>query len=165
MRGPGRTNAHNAVRDELYRLASYALMSPEKESMCFPASQQRMDLVLRRGFGGVAQLLDVAITHPLRADVLMRAVRDGPDVAATLYEEVKYTTYGQLIAPASQVFTPVVFDTLGGTSINCRGLLSTIATAYGRRAPEGMRFGRLQFAARLHGTLIREIARLVAVAS
>jgi hypothetical protein len=159
MSGPFRTSAHNAVRDTVVRLAAFALLGPEKESMCFPNSQQRMDIVLKRGFAGVAQLVDVAITYPLREDVLQIAITDGCDAVATAYTEVKYATYGRLVAHG-QAFTPLVFDMFGGMSAKGRILLGKIATAYGLRCPEGVRHGRLKFYAILNRAVAVEVAQL-----
>lgn len=97
--------------------------------------------LLVRPFG----LLDVAMTYPLRSDAIHLAATEGPTAVATAYVETKYTTYGHLIAPASQHFTPVVFDSFGGMSANASVLLGKIATAFGQRCPEGTRIGRLKF--------------------
>jgi len=161
LRGTGRGHAHNAIRDALFVLTSRALLTPHRESMCFANSQQRMDLVLTSGFQGIAQLIDVALTSPLRPDVRKLAATEGPDAVATAYTEKKWREYGPLIIPNAQRFTPLVYDTFGGVSANSRQLLSTMATEYGKRTPEGIRFGRLQFFARLNRTVIGEVAKLV----
>jgi hypothetical protein len=160
MRGKGRTLAHNVIRDTLYALASKALLNPDRESPCFGENQQRMDLVLRAGFGGIAQLIDVAMTYPLRADAIHLAISAGPDAVATRYTEVKWSEYGRLISPTIQTFTPVVYDTFGGLNACARPLLSSMATQYGARISEGIRHGRLQFYARLNRTVIAEAAKL-----
>lgn len=121
-----------------------------------------MDLVLRDGFGGIAQLLDVALTYPLRADAIALAVKDGPDAVANAYQQVKWHTYGPLVAQSrgAQCFTPLVFDMFGGCSTAARVLLSCVAQAYGKRVPEGERHGRLRFAARLHHCVMLAVGNL-----
>jgi len=160
MSGPNRIYAHNAVRDSLIALCSRALLAPQAEAQCFPNSAHRMDIVLRSGFGGIAQLIDVALTYPLRESVLTLAATSGADAVATAYTEVKYATYDKLVQKQSQCFTPLIFDMLGGISLRGRALLGTIATAYALRTPEGVRLGRLKFYATITRSVAVEVALL-----
>eukprot|EP00760_Papus_ankaliazontas_P022263 PhM_4_TR18826/c0_g4_i4/m.95703 len=100
--------------------------------MCFPDSQERMDLVLRTGFGGKHALLDVAVTYPLRVSAL---ADPGPGVAATKYEEVKWRTYGAKLDRSTQKFVPVVADTFGGFGNRCRTTEASLVP----QAPRGPR--------------------------
>eukprot|EP00760_Papus_ankaliazontas_P024816 PhM_4_TR2430/c5_g1_i5/m.78580 len=103
MAGGVRHHTHNAVRDYLCAHAARGLMMPLREHMCFPQGQDRMDLVLRTGFGGKHALLDVAVTYPLR-DAVLRLV--GPSAVATAYQEQKWRRYGAQVDRATQIFVP-----------------------------------------------------------
>eukprot|EP00760_Papus_ankaliazontas_P022261 PhM_4_TR18826/c0_g4_i2/m.95717 len=128
---------------------------PLREHMCFPDSQERMDLVLRTGFGGKHALLDVAVTYPLRVSAL---ADPGPGVAATKYEEVKWRTYGAKLDRSTQKFVPVVADTFGGFGNQCGETLSCIASSVARREPGDFSSVRAAFFGGLNGTLLSAVA-------
>lgn len=159
MKGGVRHSLHNAVRDYIATQASLGLMRPLREHMCFPGSQERMDVVLRTGFGGKEVLMDVAVTYPLRDD----AVRNhcGPALAATQYQEVKWRNYGPQINSLTQVFVPTIADTFGGFGDQCRDTLSRVASAVAKADPGDFSSARSAFFGGLNRVLLTAVADLV----
>eukprot|EP00760_Papus_ankaliazontas_P013937 PhM_4_TR15924/c3_g5_i3/m.54464 len=158
MRGGVRHHSHNAVRDYVYTHAARGLMQPLREHMCFPNGQERMDIVLRTGFGGKHALLDVAVTFPLRDEALEHP---GPGEAANRYQERKWRAYGAKLDRATQTFVPVVVDTFGGFGDQCRETLSRVASAVARREPGDFSSVRAAFFGGLNATLLSAVADLV----
>lgn len=156
-----RAKAHYDLCGELVSLMSYGLMAPQREVTPFPAhAGKRLDIAAKAGFHGKVGLIDVAITHALRANVLR------PGDAATEYERVKVLEYGELVEPRTQVLVPCIVDTFGAWGASARYFLRTAARMYAARHGEG-KVGEAIFYARLNGTLMRSIApalvRLAAV--
>ena len=156
MAGGVRTLAHNALRDKLFQLATSALLSPQREVSVFPASSsQRIDLVVRGGFGHRTALFDIAITHALTPGGLR-----APGEAASRYEAVKTAEYGRFVDVNTQLFFPAVVDTFGGWGDSVRPALNVLAHNFASRCAEG-KGGRSVFFAALNGTLMRSIAALL----
>lgn len=158
MKRGARHAPHNAIRDFLWSRSHKALLEPLKEHMCFPGHQERMDVVVRRGLDGKQLLLDVALTFALRPDAIRNP---GPGVAATRYEETKWSSYRRLIDPATQLFAPIVFDTFGGMGDQARRPLGRIATGCARRAGVPVHEGRGEFFGAMNRTVLSAVAELV----
>ena len=156
-----RSRAHYDLAAELCALMSFGLMLPQREVTPFPGhTGKRLDIAARSGFQGKIGLIDVAVTHALREDVVR------PGEAATEYERVKVLEYGELVDPRSQVLVPCVVDSFGAWGTSARHFLRNAARHYATRHGEG-KLGEATFYARLNGTLMRALApalaRLVAV--
>jgi len=143
---------HNAIRDTLSAYASQALLNPTKEVMCFPGSQDRIDLLLKHDHSGRETLVDVAITYPLRSGALV-----GPDAAANAYEEIKWSRYRSQLCPSTQAFVPFVMDTLGGASTAARSLLKFVHNAAKARA---LYHGSININVMIRHVLCRKIAEV-----
>jgi hypothetical protein len=134
-----KAKTHNRVRDVIFTIAQGAGCSPVKETgspFQHPTENLRCDILLQTppdGNGPVA--LDLAVTSPLaatyeraRADVLV-ALR-----AANKYADDKRKKYEQFLAPGTcRRFTPMIFESFGSMTDECRQMLCSIAVAYGNR--------------------------------
>ena len=156
MSGGQRTLAHNQCRDEIFNLASTALLNPQKEAHPF-ANSQRIDLVLHTGFPKT-MLLDLAITHALARSNLREAL-SAPGGAATAYEQVKVSEYGSSVLP-HQTLCPLVVDTFGAWGNSAVPVLAKMAHNFARRSMLG-RWGVSEFYTRLNTRVMRSVADLL----
>jgi hypothetical protein len=136
MGGGHRTRLHHGARGDLARLASAALACPRVEVACFPSAPgRRCDVLLQaHSQGGQHCALDYACVHPLLHGRLGDASRT-PGGAATAYEAVKRTEYGEPARLAHVAFIPMIQDSFGawGSSgvVLIRELARRVADRFG----------------------------------
>ncbi len=159
MHGGHRTLLHHQIVSTIVSFASAGLMHPQREVTLPRTSNQRMDIVLRSGFRKT-QLIDVAVTHPLTADHIPKAIA-APAGAATAYEARKIATYANSYDKAVEQLVPCIVDTFGGWGDAARPLLNKIASAVGRRSATP-KIARAQFWCSLNATVVGGVAQLVA---
>ncbi len=130
-----RTALHNDVRDVIYDLAATALLTPNKEAMCFGISCRRTDVLLKRT-GRLPIAVDVAITHLDASGSFTDAARE-PAGAAEKFAERKHRKYADATSPsegnADVQLMACVFDTMGACNKEGLQLLRFVASAWGRQ--------------------------------
>jgi hypothetical protein len=159
LAGGERTALHNDVRDHLFRLASHALLRPQREHMCFGSTAKRCDIFLV--LGGKSTAIDVAVTHFATAAGLRHAAAE-PGGAATHYEvAVKQRKYGAEATEAGVAFAPVVFDTMGAIGQAGLDVVKAIARRWGHRLDIGPSRSIPVVLQRLSGLVMRGICRIL----
>ncbi len=156
MVGGDRCRLHNAVCRQLQRDAAFGLLHPGGETHPF-GDGHRLDFTFVLPRAGTEQLVDVALTFPMRKDFAAYAA-NRPGGAATGYEKVKTRMYGHKLGPRQRL-VPMIFDTFGGAGDSGVKLLRTIALAYQQRF--GSRSGRVIFYARLNTLIVSKVAAIV----
>ena len=157
MAAGARSLLHNKVRDALHRFASIGLTNPQREQHPFPDSSGcRIDVAFF--FEGKNHLVDVAITHALRADFVDFAAAT-PGGAANEYAKSKFRHYGSHLHP-SQVLHPFVCDTFGALSTGAYKVLDILGSAYAARTNSD-RAGKLEVAAVINSLVMRGVASLL----
>lgn len=158
-----RTRAHNRVRDEVFKIASEALLEPVREPRPFTKDTgSRVDVAFERN--GVIQLFDVAVTSPFKPGAAARAA-EVPGGAATAYEKVKEKFYGPKILaeprPKDFCLVPLVVDSLGAWGASARPAISHLAAAGASRAGVAPAVAIALAVHRLSFTVAREVAKVV----
>ena len=158
MAGGDRSILHNNIRDLLLSFATIGMLDPEKECRVFPESpDSRLDLGFV--FRGKKILVDVAVTHALRPDHVDFAAA-APGGAVNVYGQSKFTTYGSLLNPQTQVLVPFVADTYGAWSTGALETIKIVGRAFAARANAGP-VAMWEVATRLNHAVMRGVAHLL----
>ncbi len=115
-----------------------ALCNPQREHQSFtdPARALRSDIfVASPPNGGRPLALDLAVTTPLAAyhrENLPGAQRTEPLAAAKWYAASKRRKYADFV-PDNIIFRPLIFESFGSMTDECRKTIGTAASAWGKR--------------------------------
>ena len=139
----------------MFRFASLALLQPQRETHPFPSDWgRRMDLAFP--YRDKSWLVDVALTHSLRAPLISQAAAK-PGGGATQYEQVKRNTYQALVNASTQKLVPAVVDCFGAWGASAQPLLQLIGRESAKRSPSG----RGEFLTALNHAVMKGIASLL----
>jgi hypothetical protein len=158
-----RTALHNAIAREITDMARIALLQPQREVRAFVGKHDhlRVDLVFR---SGRPTTLDVAVTHPFGDPHHTQVALRTPGGAATAYEKVKVSKYGEASTLAGFRFVPLIVDTLGAWGDNAIPTLSYIGRHSARHYREHPNYALQLAMARLSVVMQRSIADIVTTA-
>lgn len=159
MTGGNHTTIHNAMRNIISKLASYAGFSPRLEPT-IASTSKRGDILLRRA-GETWNLVDVAVINPLGASNIAAAM-NSVGGACHEYAKHKFKSYTALTAEAGWKLSPLVVDTLGAWDPDAIPLLRQIFDACGERfgVPRHRRMTR--YMRQLQMTLARQVTETLA---
>lgn len=157
-----RSRVHNRVRDVLADLYRQALVTPTPEPHAFPSAPNlRADLSFY--FSGIQNIVDVALTHPLRDAVTAAAAERADGGAATQYELVKINKYGSILPPSGKL-VPFIVDTYGALGKAAVAALTQLIPLFAQRL--GITYvvaARIAYG-RITGAVIRGVAGIAALA-
>ncbi len=158
------TIRHNRLRDLVFRKCESALLQPLKE----PAGMLR-DCGLKPADVGIPNFIrhkplatDLAVTDPMRADVVPRSCVPAFSACEDYAINVKHRKYSSLIKDDEIVFKAIVAETLGGWSSEAHEFFSFVAAALAKRHPHGdVKLELKRFYELLSVSLQRSNARMI----
>jgi hypothetical protein len=167
MHGGNKTRVHTLLVDQLVHIASKAGALPQREVHPFAGADEhyRMDVVVRLpGSRNIAELCDVAVTHPCAACHVSKPYSRHPageNGAADAYEKVKTDKYGAALARLPDArLKPMVFDSFGGVSSTCAETLKALSKLWAQRIGIAVSTAVRNVMHRFNVEVVRGVARV-----
>ena len=159
--GGHRTRAHHNIVAEVTRLASAALLAPQRETHPFlaPHESLRPDFVIETG--DTIQVFDFALTHPFASPDGIACAQKSPGASATQYQVVKSRKYDVPSAAINATFIPLIADTAGAWGDKALPFIRQLGRNLKRYYRACTSYATQQTAAHLSTTVQREVARLI----